>query len=151
MIQHDAAINSGNSGGPLVNMYGQVIGINSVKISGLYENLSFALQINNVLSVASDLISKGAVEKPVIGITGRTESGIRGVLVVELTEGGAAKDAGIQVNDVITKFNDTPNQVNRRTYIRDQKNENRRPDKPECYTRRRNAFLYTGSALQPLK
>lgn len=106
VIQHDAAINSGNSGGPLVNMYGQVIGINSVKISGLYENLSFALQINNVLSVASDLISKGAVEKPVIGITGRTESGIRGVLVVELTEGGAAKDAGIQVNDVITKFND---------------------------------------------
>ena len=53
------------------------------------------------------MISKGAVEKPVIGITGRTESGIGGVLVVELTEGGAAKDAGIQVNDVITKFNDT--------------------------------------------
>ncbi|PWM46179.1 MAG: hypothetical protein DBX47_02820 [Clostridiales bacterium] len=106
VIQHDAAINSGNSGGALVNMYGQVIGINSVKMSGIYENLSFALQINKVLSVASDLISKGAVEKPMIGITGRTEPNIGGVLVVELAESGAAKDAGLQVNDVITKFND---------------------------------------------
>ena len=107
LIQHDAAINSGNSGGPLVNQYGQVIGVNSVKMSGEYENLSFALQINGVLKVANDIITKGAVERPLIGITGSTEPTIGGVKVADVQENGAAAEAGIKIGDVITKLNDT--------------------------------------------
>lgn len=107
VIQHDAAINSGNSGGPLVNMYGQVIGINSVKISGVYEGLCFSIQINDMLETAKQLIANGTVEKPVLGIKGGTAQAIGGVYIAEVTAGGAAEEAGMQVGDVITKADDT--------------------------------------------
>lgn len=106
VIQHDAAINSGNSGGPLINMYGQVIGINSVKISGVYEGLSFAIQINDALEIAQQLIQTGTVEKPMLGIKGATAQQIGGVYIGEIIEGGAAQEAGIQVGDIITKVDD---------------------------------------------
>ena len=106
VIQHDAAINSGNSGGPLVNMYGQVVGINSVKISGVYEGLSFSIQINDMLQTARQLIATGTVERPMLGIRGTTAQAIGGVYVAEVTQNGAAAEAGIQAGDVITKADD---------------------------------------------
>lgn len=106
LFQHTAAINSGNSGGPLLNMYGQVIGINSIKISGDYENLGFAIQLNSVKGVIESLINVGRVDRPVIGISGQTSSSsIGGVDVVDVVKGGAADLAGMKPGDLITKFN----------------------------------------------
>lgn len=109
LIQHDAAINSGNSGGPLVNMYGQVIGINSIKISGTYENLGFALQIDDVLPLAEEIMNTGKVSRPGIGITGYSYESdhLKGAFVYKVVEGGPADKAGLRPNDIIIKANDT--------------------------------------------
>ncbi|MDF2685769.1 MAG: peptidase and chymotrypsin/Hap [Clostridia bacterium] len=104
LFQHDAAINPGNSGGPLVNMYGQVIGINSLKITGEYENIGFAIQINSALPIIESLINNGKVNRPVIGITGMTETTIGGVIVAEVSPGGSAALSGLESNDIITKI-----------------------------------------------
>jgi S1-C subfamily serine protease len=104
VFQHDAAINSGNSGGPLFNMYGQVIGINAIRISG-YENIGFAIQINSVLDVIEDIVNTGSVQRPTLGISCKTESNIGGVFVATVNEGSAAEKAGIQPGDIITKIN----------------------------------------------
>lgn len=103
LIQHSAAINSGNSGGPLINRFGQVIGINSIKISGTYENLGFALQIDQALPLAEELMNTGKVSRPGIGITGQTyNSGdIQGAYIYSVTEGGPAATAGLQRGDII--------------------------------------------------
>ena len=121
LIQTDTAINSGNSGGPLINSYGQVIGINSSKISSSYysdsasvEGLCFAIPISHAQKVINDLINYGYVTgKPMIGITGKdvTEEvsqayGIPvGVYVRAVVEGSAADLAGIRVGDVIIAIN----------------------------------------------
>ena len=106
LIQHDATINMGNSGGPLVNMYGQVVGINSVKISGnSFENICFAIQINSALEIAGDLIRQGAVVRPVIGVQCQTDSSVGGALVVKVAPNGPAEQAGILPGDIITKLN----------------------------------------------
>ena len=108
LIQHDAPINSGNSGGPLINVYGQVIGINSIKISGSYENLGFALQIDDVLPLAEKLMSGGKITRPAIGIKANSaiirEDG--GVEISEVTPGGSAEKAGLKAGDVIMKLDD---------------------------------------------
>ncbi len=104
VFQHDAAINSGNSGGPLFNMYGQVIGINAIKVTG-YDNIGFAIQINSVLDVIEDLVNNGSVQRPTLGISCKTEPNIGGVWVATVNEGSAAEKAGIQPGDIITKFN----------------------------------------------
>ena len=98
LIQHDAAINSGNSGGPLVNVYGQVIGINTIKISGTYENLGFALQIDEVLPIAEELMKHGKVIRPGIGITGSTSDsdGIKGTYIHSVVENGPDAKAGLR-------------------------------------------------------
>lgn len=120
LIQTNAAINSGNSGGPLINSYGQVIGINSAKLSNNYygeasvEGLCFAIPMSHAKTIIDDLISYGYVRgKPLIGIssTDVTEQisqayGLpMGVYVREVTEGGAADFAGIQKGDVIIAVN----------------------------------------------
>ncbi len=109
LIQHDAAINSGNSGGPLVNVYGQVIGINSIKISGTYENLGFALQIDDVLPLAEQLMNTGKVSRPGIGITGYTydTEDLKGAFVYTVIPGGPADQAGLKPGDIIIKAGDT--------------------------------------------
>ncbi len=109
LIQHDAPINQGNSGGPLVNVYGQVIGINSIKISGTYENLGFALQIDEVLPLAEELMNSGKVTRPGIGISGydNNTSDVKGAYVVEVVPGGAADKAGLQAGDIIIKVDNT--------------------------------------------
>lgn len=104
VIQHDAAINSGNSGGPLCNMYGQVIGINSVKVaSDTYENIGFAIQISSVSEIITELINNGSVDRPMIGITATTDSSVGGARVVAVAKGSPADSAGVQKGDIITK------------------------------------------------
>lgn len=118
LIQTDAAINSGNSGGPLLNSAGQVIGINSAKISSNYgstsvEGLCFAIPINEAKVIIDDLINYKYVKgRPQIGIStvDVTESVSRyydiplGVYVQSVQEGGAADLAGIQKGDVIIEI-----------------------------------------------
>lgn len=120
LIQTDTAINSGNSGGPLINSYGQVIGINSAKLSGSYgesaavEGLCFAIPMSHAMSVVNDLINYGYVRgKPQLGLTGVnvTEAISRaygfpvGIYVSSVVEGGAAEQAGIREGDVIIAIN----------------------------------------------
>jgi len=116
LIQTDAAINSGNSGGPLLNSCGQVIGINSSKISSGYgsgasvEGLGFAIPISEARTIIDDLINYGYVTgRPQIGIQTQNVSdtisrfyGIPvGVYVVSVSEGSSAEFAGIKQGDVI--------------------------------------------------
>lgn len=115
-IQTDAAINSGNSGGALVNANGEVIGINTLKLSGAgIEGVGFAIPINSTTDVVSQLIEFKTVKRPYIGVTGLaidTETaelyGLpTGISVREISENSPAKEAGIQVGDIITKIEGT--------------------------------------------
>lgn len=122
LIQTDAAINSGNSGGPLLNSCGQVIGINSSKISSGYgsasiEGLGFAIPISEAKIIIDDLINYGYVTgRPQIGIQTQNVSdtisrfyGIPvGVYVVSVSEGSSAEFAGIKEGDVIIGIQGEP-------------------------------------------
>lgn len=121
LIQTSAAINSGNSGGPLVNSKGQVIGIVSSKISSSYssssasvEGLGFAIPITDAKSIIDDLVSYGYVTgRPQLGITAETIDDTMsryynvpvGVYVRFMDSNGAAAEAGLQVGDIITGVN----------------------------------------------
>lgn len=113
VIQTDAAINAGNSGGALVNSKGQVIGINTLKLSGTgIEGMGFAIPINSTVDVYKELISNGKVQRPYIGISGRDideatakqYSLVEGVYVVSVEQYTSAEKAGIKAYDVITEF-----------------------------------------------
>ena len=122
LIQTNAALNSGNSGGPLINCYGQVIGINTMKMSSYsstsatVEGLGFAIPITAAKPILDELISQGYVSgRPAIGIEGETldistqwffhmPSGVI-ITAVEETSDAAAK--GLQPNDVIVGLNDS--------------------------------------------
>ena len=112
-LQTDAAINSGNSGGALVNSKGQVIGVNTLKISSTgVEGIGFAIPINSTINITKDLIKDGKVKRPFIGITGRDINEEiakkynlpEGVYVVSVEEYSAAEKAGIKAQDVITSI-----------------------------------------------
>lgn len=114
VIQTSAAINSGNSGGALVNSRGEVVGINTAKYnSSMAEGMGYAIPSNEVISVAQDLLEDGTVTTPYIGIMGTSITSENaslyklpvGALIVEVTEGGPAAQAGIQAGDIITEFN----------------------------------------------
>ena len=114
LIQTDCAINSGNSGGALFNMYGEVIGITNAKYSSSsgeasIDNIGFAIPINDIMPIVESIIEKGYIAKPYIGVTISDVSaeaqayGIPvGAAVQAVTEGAPAQKAGLQVNDVIT-------------------------------------------------
>lgn len=116
-IQTDAAINSGNSGGPLVNMSGQVIGINSAKIdSTIAEGMGFAIPIDTAVPVINDLIEYGYVSgRPYIGISGESIDEQysqyynlpEGVHIVSIASGSPAADCDLQVDDIITAIDGT--------------------------------------------
>ena len=108
-IQTDAAINSGNSGGPLVNLRGEVIGINSAKVSNTgVEGIGFAIPSNTVKRVVKDLQEYGRVRRPQIGIVVsdyRDHTGVptdRGVYINEVISGGPGEKAGLKEGDVVT-------------------------------------------------
>lgn len=112
-IQTDAAINSGNSGGALVNSKGEVIGINNLKLSGTgIEGIGFAIPINSTTDVVSQLIEFKTVKRPYIGIAGQEiDSNITelyglpaGISVQNVEENSPAQKAGIQKGDIITKI-----------------------------------------------
>lgn len=114
VIQTSAAINSGNSGGALVNTKGQVIGINTAKYnSEMTEGMGYAIPSNEVADIAQDLLEDGTVETPYIGVIGTSISTENaslyklpvGALIVEVAEGGPAALAGIEAGDIITEFN----------------------------------------------
>lgn len=131
LLQTDAAINEGNSGGALVNAYGEVIGINSVKMASTgVEGLGFAIPSDIAKPVISDLIEYGYVTgRPVIGITGRniTEEMSQyydlpvGVYIQAITEFSAAEKAGLRPGDVIIQCDgQTVETVDELNEIRDQ-------------------------------
>jgi serine protease Do len=111
LIQTDASINSGNSGGPLINAYGQVIGITSAKVSSTYgEGLGFAIPIDDAKEIINDLIEYGYVTgRPTLGISGQNIDSFyaqyynvpQGFIVMSVEEGSAAEEAGIKKNDLI--------------------------------------------------
>lgn len=120
LLQTDCAINSGNSGGALFNLYGEVVGITNAKYSGSsssgasIDNIAFAIPIDSVRAIVESIIEKGYYAKPVIGVSvtdvdeNSRQLGIpAGAWVKEVTAGGAAETAGIQANDVITAINGT--------------------------------------------
>lgn len=111
LIQTDAAINSGNSGGALLNLRGEVIGINSAKTSAVgVEGIAFAIPSEVVIPLAEQLIEFGEVTRPMLGITGspvpQNNYGLpRGVMVYEVLAGSSAQKAGVKKSDIITAVN----------------------------------------------
>ena len=117
LIQTDAAINPGNSGGALLNMNGEVVGINSAKLaSTAVEGIGYAIAISDVTDTLESLMNEETRDKVdnhgVLGITAQSvDSAVseaygvpEGVLVRDVTEGGAADEAGIEAKSIITKF-----------------------------------------------
>lgn len=119
LIQTDCAINSGNSGGALFNLYGEVIGITNAKYSSSgssseasIDNIGFAIPIDQVRSIFESIITNGYIVKPYIGVTVSDVSsesqsyGLpQGAAVRSVTENGPAAEAGLQENDIITAVN----------------------------------------------
>ena len=107
MIQTDVAINSGNSGGPLFNMKGEVVGITTAKYSGTsnsgatIEGISFAVPIDDVRKKVTDLMEYGYLRGAYLGITVSDDTSGQGALVREATPGYCAEKAGLQSGDVI--------------------------------------------------
>ncbi len=127
VIQTDAAINSGNSGGPLINMAGQVIGINSMKLSSdndgsSVEGIGFAIPSNEVVSIINQLVKKGKISRPALGLgmadlssvtTDQQQSVLKlpsnvnkGVVILQVANGSVADNAGLKKYDVITQLGD---------------------------------------------
>jgi serine protease Do len=119
-IQTDAAVNPGNSGGALVNTNGELVGINAAIASGTgyYAGYSFAIPANIVRKVAGDLMEYGTIQRGFLGVSIREldsklaqDEGIdeiRGVYVADVTENGAAQDAGIRGGDIIINIEGMP-------------------------------------------
>ncbi len=120
LIQTDCAINSGNSGGALFNLYGEVIGITNAKYSGAggntasIDNIGFAIPINTVRDIVKSIIEKGYISKPYIGVSvgdvgeeAQTYGMPKGAAVRSVVDDGPAAKAGVQENDIITDVNGT--------------------------------------------
>ncbi len=118
LLQTDCAINSGNSGGALFNLYGEVIGITNAKYSSSssseasIDNIGFAIPMNKVRSIITSIIEKGYISKPYIGVSvidvsSETQSyGLpKGAAVKSIAENSPAQAGGLQANDIITQVN----------------------------------------------
>jgi serine protease Do len=110
LIQTDAAINEGNSGGPLVNRAGHVVGINTAVIASAH-GIGFAIASNTVKPVLREIVARGSIVRPGLGLVAVSVTPQlafveelpveRGVLVIEVAEGGPAAAAGVQPRDVV--------------------------------------------------
>ncbi len=125
-LQTDAAVNPGNSGGPLLNMAGEVIGITSAKtVTASYdefgnaisaEGLGFAIPINDAMKIVSQLITRGYVLRPGIGVSivtwdalsAQKYETVEGMLVYTVTKDGPADEAGLRPNDIIVEVDGAP-------------------------------------------
>ena len=120
LMQTDCAINSGNSGGALFNLYGEVIGITNAKYSSSssseasIDNIGFAIPINHVRKIVESIIEKGYIVKPYIGVSVNNVSldaqryGLpQGAAVISVAKDSPAEAAGLKVNDIITHANGT--------------------------------------------
>lgn len=117
LIQTDCAINSGNSGGALFNTYGEVIGITNAKYSSngfntsSIDNIGFAIPINSVKKIITEIIEDGSITKPYIGVyiydlgSDYKKFGLTGAVVQKVEENSPAEEAGLKPNDLITKVN----------------------------------------------
>ncbi len=115
IIQTDAAINAGNSGGPLLDTAGQLVGIN-VAIASNAENIGFAISTDTAIPVVQSLITEGKVVRPWLGVTVTTVTSTiqqyynlsvdTGALITSVTSGSPADKAGLRAGDVITKIDD---------------------------------------------
>lgn len=131
LIQTDAAINPGNSGGALVNIKGQLIGVNTIKMVATgFEGLGFAIPVNDAKKIADELIKNTYISKPYLGIyvdNSYTEEIAKenklpmGVFVADVEILGAAQKAGIRALDIITKFNNVT--VKSYDQLEDEKNK----------------------------
>jgi len=119
-LQTDAAINPGSSGGPLLNLSGEVIGINAViaSASGGFEGIGFSIPSNIAVYVMNELITHGKVERGWLGVSVQDvtyelarKSGLKknaGALVIEITQGSPAEKAGLKKGDIILEYNGRP-------------------------------------------
>lgn len=120
LIQTDCAINSGNSGGALFNLYGEVVGITNAKYSSSgsssasIDNIGFAIPVDDVMDIVTSIIEKGYITKPYIGVSVSNVSsetqayGLpKGAAVRIVEEGSPAQQAGLKPNDIITQVNGT--------------------------------------------
>lgn len=119
-MQTDAAINGGNSGGPMFNMYGEVIGVNTAILtpSGTNIGIGFAIPSNSVINIIKQLKSSGKIERGKLGIriqelTPEIADGLginitEGALLAGVEHGGAAEKAGLKAGDIITEYNNHP-------------------------------------------
>ena len=111
VLQTDAAINSGNSGGPLCNSNGEVIGITNMKIaSSTIEGMGFAIPIDNAIKTANDLIDGKIVSRPYLGVSiydasNNIFSNNTGIYVENVQKNSVAEKAGIEKGDKILKVN----------------------------------------------
>lgn len=115
LLQTDCAINSGNSGGALFNLYGEVIGVTNAKYSSSssgasIDNIGFAIPINSIRNIVESIIEKGYISKPYMGVSVAdvsTESQLyglpQGAAIHSVTEGSPAEKAGLQTGDIITQ------------------------------------------------
>lgn len=153
-IQHDAAVNPGNSGGALVNTDGELIGINTMIYSqtGNYAGVSFAIPSNTVKKVITDLKQYGTVQRAVLGISYQELSADLakehkitatndGIYVAKVTADGAAQDAGLQEGDVIVKLNG--NDVKNSGELQEEMNRLRPGDKADVAYYRNNKLRHT--------
>ena len=153
-IQHDAAVNPGNSGGALVNTAGELIGINTMIYSqtGNYSGCSFAVPSNTVKKVITDIKQYGTVQRAVLGIQyseltsekakeEKITATSEGIYVASVTDRGAAKEAGLQEGDVIVKLNGTS--VKSRGEMQEEMNKLRPGDKAEIEYYRDNKLKRT--------
>ena len=148
-IQTDAALNPGNSGGALVNLQGELVGITTAIISpsGGYAGNSFAIPVNIVKKVVDDLIQYGAVQRGILGVQiqdvdadlakdkGLDE--LEGVYIAKVNDDGGAKEAGIKEGDVVTKINNVT--VNTSADLQEQVNKFRPGDKVNVEVNRKGA------------
>ncbi|MBR5912339.1 MAG: Do family serine endopeptidase [Bacteroidales bacterium] len=156
-IQTDAAVNPGNSGGALVNTKGELVGINAAIAShtGSYEGYSFAIPSNIVRKVVDDLLLYGTTQRGYLGVQiaeltqelAQQEGleNIEGVYVAEVTEGGAAKLAGMKAGDVITSINGKA--VNSTTQLRESVGQFRPGDKVDVEVNRHGSHHHYNLTL----